>query len=88
MLLWCATPDSVIRLKDTQLHLEEQRVFNIYFNEQPHNDILKYMMYKLEMTRNNGLFAQVNSSLLLILLRLLCTQMYIFLISIIYFIYR
>ncbi|XP_041346956.1 E3 ubiquitin-protein ligase rnf213-alpha-like, partial [Gigantopelta aegis] len=61
MLLWCATPDSVLRLKDTQLYTEEHRVFNIYFREQPHDDIFKYMVYRHQMTRNTGLFAQVTT---------------------------
>ncbi|XP_041354620.1 E3 ubiquitin-protein ligase rnf213-alpha-like [Gigantopelta aegis] len=61
MLLWCATPDAVLRLTETRLYNEKDWVLDTYFREQPHDDIFKYMMFKLDRSKSNSLYAQVTT---------------------------
>ena len=60
LLLWCATPDSVVKLQKTVLLHEEQTMLQTcYFQEQKHDCLADYLRYKLLEERSEGLFAQV-----------------------------
>ena len=63
LLLWCATPDSVVKLQKTVLLHEEQTMLQTcYFQEQKHDCLADYLRYKLLEERSEGLFAQVFKS--------------------------
>ena len=64
LLLWCATPDSVVKLQKTVLLHEEQTMLQTcYFQEQKHDCLSDYLRYKLLEERSEGLFAQVFKSI-------------------------
>ena len=53
MLLWCATPDAVIRL-------QEEWCTDVYFNQQQHDSLAKYLQARLQtVDEETVLMAQV-----------------------------
>ncbi|KAK7465937.1 hypothetical protein BaRGS_00037515, partial [Batillaria attramentaria] len=50
-LLWCATPDAVIRAEDATLR-------DLYFCQQQHQDLLHYLKMQLDCVDENGFKAQ------------------------------
>ncbi|KAL4233165.1 hypothetical protein ACF0H5_007850 [Mactra antiquata] len=62
-LLWCATPESLVKLENSNLHTDEGKVFNdVYHKQQSHESLVQY----LETTINNenrdkALFAQLTT---------------------------
>ncbi|XP_041350668.1 E3 ubiquitin-protein ligase rnf213-alpha-like [Gigantopelta aegis] len=61
MLLWSATPHSVLRLEETRLFSEKDWALHTYFTEQPHDDICSYIRYKLDKFTSSNLYAQVTT---------------------------
>ena len=47
LLLQCATPESVIRLRKTKLRHEEQRLIDWYFRKQRHNSLEEFLFHEL-----------------------------------------
>ena len=48
MLLQTASPESIIRLKETSLREDEANICNIYFQQQHHDSIHDFLSYHLE----------------------------------------
>lgn len=42
-LLWCSTPDAVLRLGSTALAEEGNDLIDIYFKKQEHESVLQYL---------------------------------------------
>ncbi|KAK3585578.1 hypothetical protein CHS0354_036765 [Potamilus streckersoni] len=62
LLLWCATPDAVVRLESCRLVLKERKVItHIYMNEQCHDNLAQYLHFKLMMEKTEELFAQITT---------------------------
>ena len=60
LLLWVATPDSIVRLQKSELPVDEQRALQAsYFQQQTHNSLAEYLRHKLLEEGNKELFAQV-----------------------------
>lgn len=57
ILLWCATPDGVLRAKNRLRDFEF--VENIYYEQQKHDNLLFYLDQKIRMEDSDGLYAQV-----------------------------
>ena len=57
-LLWCATPDAVLRLQD-------EWCTDVYFRQQQHDSLTQYLQTRLQ-TSDNGhcLMAQVNGAVI------------------------
>ena len=47
MLLQCATPESVIRLRNTQLRQEADHLADCYFNQQRHASLVEFLYHEL-----------------------------------------
>ncbi|KAK3097976.1 hypothetical protein FSP39_014985 [Pinctada imbricata] len=68
VLLWCATPDSVLRLKDTKLSTEAEKLEKIYFKEQKHGSLIHYLAFRMKEDKLEGhtemesIFVQVTTS--------------------------
>ncbi|XP_056014152.1 E3 ubiquitin-protein ligase rnf213-alpha-like isoform X2 [Ostrea edulis] len=60
ILLWCATPDGVLRAKNRLRDFEF--VENIYYEQQKHDNLLFYLDQKIGMEDSDGLYAQVTTS--------------------------
>ena len=61
VLLWCATPDALLRLRSTRLAEEEDYLNRIYDKEQKHGSLMSYLNLKIRTKHSAGLFAQVCS---------------------------
>ncbi|XP_053396018.1 E3 ubiquitin-protein ligase rnf213-alpha-like [Mercenaria mercenaria] len=62
VLLWCATPDSVLRLRNSSLPDEEQQMLTeIYFKTQAHDSLLQYLDQKIVQQQCQRLFSQVTT---------------------------
>ncbi|KAK3096790.1 hypothetical protein FSP39_003301 [Pinctada imbricata] len=61
MLLWCATPDSLLRLQSTKLSSSNKELNEIYYKEQKHDSLLAYLKLKLRSENSSSLFAQVTT---------------------------
>jgi len=59
LLLWCATPDSVIRLPATSLKEEVDVIANTYFLKQQHECLTDYLSHRLNSSDSQNIFAQV-----------------------------
>ena len=59
-LLQCATPESVIRLRDTKLQGQEEAISNRYHDHQKHGSLLELLeTYLAEQEHQEGAFIQV-----------------------------
>ncbi|KAL3881514.1 hypothetical protein ACJMK2_027946, partial [Sinanodonta woodiana] len=62
LLLWCATPDAVVRLERCRLAPQERTIItNIYIREQCHESLAQYLQFKLMMEKKEELFAQITT---------------------------
>ncbi|KAK3585576.1 hypothetical protein CHS0354_036763 [Potamilus streckersoni] len=62
LLLWCATPDAVVRLERCDLAPEEKIMLKqVYMREQCHNSLTQYLHFKLETEKISELFAQITT---------------------------
>lgn len=60
MLLWCATPESVTKLDQSELQPHERkRMSDYYHDRQAHESIQAYLKLKLKQEKCESLFAQV-----------------------------
>lgn len=59
LLLWCAAPDGVIRLKSTKLREKNDEMIDFYFRHQKHNSLLEYIQYKIVDEKQTHLLSQV-----------------------------
>ena len=44
-LLWMALPESIVRSQSSKLAAHSQALWNLYFKEQPHDDLLNFLRY-------------------------------------------
>ncbi|KAL3881537.1 hypothetical protein ACJMK2_027969, partial [Sinanodonta woodiana] len=64
LLLWSATPESLVRLENCYLlHQEVETLRQIYWEEQTHNNLAEYLQQKVYLARMNkrDCFAQVTT---------------------------
>ncbi|KAL3881508.1 hypothetical protein ACJMK2_027940, partial [Sinanodonta woodiana] len=62
LLLWCATPDSVVRLERCNLAQQEKiKMKQVYLREQFHENLAQYLHFKLETEKIHELFAQITT---------------------------
>ena len=60
LLLQCATPDSLARLHMTELKMEVDRLWEIYFEQQHHSSLIDYLNGVLPSeAKGKGISAQV-----------------------------
>ena len=63
MLLWCATPDGVLRAKLSLSQQEFDFVKNIYYKQQNHDNLFFYLDQKIKKANydggHKGLYSQV-----------------------------
>ena len=63
VLLWCATPDGVLRAKSKLDPKDYDFVENIYYEQQKHDNLLLYLDQKIKEAHDDGeskgLFSQV-----------------------------
>lgn len=60
-LLWCATPDGVLRAKDNFSPEEFVFVESTYFQQQKHENLLVYLDQRINGEKCKELFAQVHT---------------------------
>lgn len=68
ILLQMASPDALIRLKNTSLERQQKRLHRIYFSEQHHGSIVHFLKHHIESYNNPGqcgLLIQVNTLLII-----------------------
>lgn len=53
VLLWSCTPDSVLRLTDTELRMDSEKYIQIYFKTQCHESLCDFLRFR-ENHRNFG----------------------------------
>jgi hypothetical protein len=58
ILLWCATPDAMVRLSTSNV-ADKDELQNIYWKQQAHESILQYLEFCLKETKYKRLLAQV-----------------------------
>ncbi|KAL3881507.1 hypothetical protein ACJMK2_027939 [Sinanodonta woodiana] len=62
LLLWCATPDSVVRIERCNLAQQEKiKMKPVYMREQCHENLAQYLHFKLETEKIHELFAQITT---------------------------
>ncbi|KAL3881517.1 hypothetical protein ACJMK2_027949 [Sinanodonta woodiana] len=62
LLLWCATPDSVVRLERCNLAQQEKIMLTkVYMREQCHENLAQYLHFKLLTEQTPELFAQITT---------------------------
>ncbi|KAL3881524.1 hypothetical protein ACJMK2_027956, partial [Sinanodonta woodiana] len=62
LLLWCATPDAVVRLDRCGLEAEERMILmTMYMKEQCHESFAQYLEFKLHKEQTQELFAQITT---------------------------
>lgn len=62
-LLNCATPDSVLRLKHSELSsTERERLLKMYFQQQHHHSLQGFLEYYLKMPQESSRFLEVRST--------------------------
>ncbi|XP_021363666.1 E3 ubiquitin-protein ligase rnf213-alpha-like isoform X2 [Mizuhopecten yessoensis] len=61
VLLWCATPDAVMRLPTTPIAEEEASLSEIYWQEQQHQCLSDYLYQKIRQENSDSHFAQVTT---------------------------
>lgn len=54
LLLWCATPDAVLRLGMTELREDEKEIRKKYFFQQRHEDLWSCILHHLEKSKAEG----------------------------------
>lgn len=59
VLLWCATPDGVLRAKETLPPEEYAFIESTYDEQQKHDNLLYYLSQKIKAEDSEGLYAQV-----------------------------
>ena len=60
MLLWCAKPEVVVKVRKSNLSYDDQNmVLASYFQEQAHESLSEYLRFKLKNDNTKELFAQV-----------------------------
>lgn len=63
VLLWCATPDGVLRAKKTLPTDEYAFVESTYHEKQKHDNLLYYLDQKIKTEDSEGLYAQVTNDI-------------------------
>ncbi|XP_053396010.1 E3 ubiquitin-protein ligase rnf213-alpha-like [Mercenaria mercenaria] len=62
VLLWCATPESLVRLDHSSLSNQEKTLLNKwYFTRQAHDSLIQYVNVKIVQQQCRQLFAQVTT---------------------------
>ncbi|XP_060085808.1 E3 ubiquitin-protein ligase RNF213-like [Ylistrum balloti] len=61
ILMWCATPDAVMRLCNTALVRDEAILNTIYWKEQQHQSLSAYLYQKIRQESRDSHFAQVTT---------------------------
>ncbi|KAK3585575.1 hypothetical protein CHS0354_036762 [Potamilus streckersoni] len=62
LLLWCATPDAVVRLERCDLDPQEKIMLKqVYMKEQCHDNLFQYLHFMLKRERIHELFAQITT---------------------------
>ncbi|XP_060573557.1 E3 ubiquitin-protein ligase rnf213-alpha-like, partial [Ruditapes philippinarum] len=62
VLLWCAIPESLIRLEHSSLSNREKELLKgWYFNKQSHDNLLQYLNVKIVEQKCRQLFAQITT---------------------------
>ncbi|XP_060590421.1 E3 ubiquitin-protein ligase rnf213-alpha-like, partial [Ruditapes philippinarum] len=62
VLLWCATPESLIRLEHSSLtNREKELLKGWYFNKQSHDNLLQYLNVKIVKQECRQLFSQITT---------------------------
>ncbi|XP_053385748.1 E3 ubiquitin-protein ligase RNF213-like [Mercenaria mercenaria] len=56
ILLWCATPDAIVRVTSDRNEIQD-----IYFNKQAHDSISDYLMCQFKRRNCNRLYAQITT---------------------------
>lgn len=59
ILLWCATPDGVLRARNKLLPDDFAFVENTYYQQQKHDNLLYYLDQKIRTEDSEGLYEQV-----------------------------
>lgn len=60
VLLWCATPESLVRLDNSELSNEErEHLRRLYDEHQAHDNLMQYLNEKIIKEEYEQLFAQV-----------------------------
>lgn len=60
VLLWCATPESLVRLENSNLPNEEtEHLRRWYYEHQAHDSLIQYLNEKIIKQKYKQLFAQV-----------------------------
>ncbi|XP_013380375.1 E3 ubiquitin-protein ligase rnf213-alpha-like [Lingula anatina] len=61
-LLQCATPEAVVRLKDTKLRALQEGIWDQYFKQQKHESLLEYLHNEImEKKPHDSVFVQVTT---------------------------
>ncbi|XP_052808603.1 E3 ubiquitin-protein ligase rnf213-alpha-like isoform X2 [Mya arenaria] len=60
LLLWCATPESVVRQNKLDEH-QQKRFQNYYHERQAHSSLISYLQMKLKKDNSEHIFAQVTT---------------------------
>ncbi|KAL3881512.1 hypothetical protein ACJMK2_027944 [Sinanodonta woodiana] len=62
LLLWCATPDAVVRLERCDLDPQEKIMLKqVYMREQCHENLAQYLHFKIVTENISELFAQITT---------------------------
>ncbi|XP_060597648.1 E3 ubiquitin-protein ligase rnf213-alpha-like, partial [Ruditapes philippinarum] len=62
VLLWCATPESLVRLDKSSLSNEEKKFLVYkYFEEQSHDNFIQYIKFKIVEERCEQIFTQITT---------------------------
>eukprot|EP00105_Crassostrea_gigas_P007930 XP_011422347.1 PREDICTED: E3 ubiquitin-protein ligase rnf213-alpha isoform X2 [Crassostrea gigas] len=61
ILLWCATPDGVLRARNKLLPDDFAFVENTYYQQQKHDNLLYYLDQKIRTEDSEGLYEQVTT---------------------------
>lgn len=61
VLLWCATPDGVLRARNKLLPDDFAFVENAYYQQQKHDNLLYYLDQKIKAEDSECLYAQVTN---------------------------
>ncbi|CAC5422253.1 RNF213 [Mytilus coruscus] len=61
ILLWCAAPDAIFRLKSTKLRDKCDEFMEIYLKYQKHDSLLQYIYYQVTGGKKGHMFSQVTT---------------------------
>ena len=61
ILLWGCTPDSVLRLDNSELKIYAREYMQIYFQSQCHENLCDFLQYRVDHNEFGGNFIQVHN---------------------------